>query len=350
MVSLCFAAEKKPVLELSGYTLLRNIRSPQELLYPFLPKRYCVPVTLSGGIAEEIGRTLDTLKVGLPVFAEAFDGKGFHLSLASRDFPAVTHELLSGILNPVELIDIIVDSFVKYREESRFADLISTTTVRVDTVKWAGKPALVVLLLPKNEKFAATFDDQGAYTHESWLTALTITMDAVSHLVYELSTIKCSRTFASGDEKPVTSTINARYRFNYEVQAEALLPKTLIVYFNDVEVLKVDASYRREKKKIVFDKKEICCVTDGKPSCLTVGYGAYTAGGCEKVAAAAAPKNYSKRLEKADALSQKAGEKLRSGDIAGSLSLFRKLIDDYGDTPQAVEARRLLNQLPKGLH
>ncbi len=115
-------------------------------------------------------------------------------------------------------------------------------------------------------------------------------------------------------------------------------------------MLKVDASYRREKKKIVFDKKEICCVTDGKPSCLTVGYGAYTAGGCEKVAAAAAPKNYSKRLEKADALSQKAGEKLRSGDIAGSLSLFRKLIDDYGDTPQAVEARRLLNQLPKGLH
>ena len=131
-----------------------------------------------------------------------------------------------------------------------------------------------------------------------------------------------------------------------------MLPKRLNVLFNNVEVLKIEASYRKQDKLFVFDKKDICSSLDGVTSCLDVSYGDYQFKGCDSLLSLTRnqDKNYSKNLEKAAALSKEAGEKMRNGQINESVRVLQKLVDQYGDTPQAVEARRLLSQLPRGLH
>jgi hypothetical protein len=69
-----------------GYALLKGIQSPQELLFPFFPKKYCVPVTLSGKIADEMKSALDSLKLELPRYSERFNGKAFDLVLSNEGY------------------------------------------------------------------------------------------------------------------------------------------------------------------------------------------------------------------------------------------------------------------------
>jgi len=124
------------------------------------------------------------------------------------------------------------------------------------------------------------------------------------------------------------------------------------VYFNTAEVLKIEASYRKENKVFVFDKKEICSSLDGAATCLSVAYGDYQFKGCDSITAPGKnqDRNYSKNLEKASALSKEANDKMRAGEITGAVRVLQKLTEQYGDTPQAVEAKRLLSQLPRELH
>ena len=124
-----------------GFAIVKSIKSPQELLFPFFPKKYCVPVTLSGKIADEMKSALDSLKLELPHYQEKFDGKSFNLVLGEEGYSTKTRELLSGILNPVELIDIVVSSVVKYREANKFSEIIRETKIQADTCTYAGEQA-----------------------------------------------------------------------------------------------------------------------------------------------------------------------------------------------------------------
>jgi hypothetical protein len=352
VLSVSLFAGTKPAPQPTGFAMLKSIKSPQELLFPSFPKRYCVPVTLSGKIADEMKGALDSLKLEPPQYSERFDGNAFNLILANENYSGKTRELLGGIMNPVELIDIVVSSVLKYREPQKYAEIINDTKLTQDTATYKGKRVMVIRLSPKGERFGYLYQDVGAFVHESWLTMLTITLDASTKVVYELSTIRYSRTYDANAERPAADIMNARYMFFYEQQDSVLLPTRLNVFFNNAEVLKIEASYRKQDKFFVFDKKEICSSLDGVASCLDVSYGDYRFKGCDSLLSLTKnqDKNYSKNLEKAAALSEEASEKLRNGQITESVRVLQKLVDQYGDTPQAVEARRLLSQLPRELH
>jgi hypothetical protein len=332
-----------------GYSLIKSIKSPQELLFPFFPKKYCVPVTLSGKIAEEMNGALDSLNLEQPRYNERFNGKAFDLVLANEGYSSKTRELLSGILNPVELIDIVVSSVVKYREAQKFGELMRETNVLRDTCSYANEPAYKISLSPKGDRFAYSYQDMGAIVHESWLSMLTLTIDAKTRLVYELSTIRHSRTYGTGSKKPAPDIVNARYLFVYENRDGLQLPHRLSVYFNNTEVLKLQASYRKQDKLFLFDNKEICTSTDGKPTCLNVSYGDYRFTVCDTAVAKFNVKKYSLQIEKAAMLSREATEKLRKGKISDATRILQKIVEQYGDTPQAIEAKRLLSRLPREL-
>jgi hypothetical protein len=343
-------AQKQTRADPDGYALLRSIRSPQELLFPHFPKQYCVPVTLSGQIAEEMKGALDSLKLEAPNYNERFNGKEFHLVMANENYSATTRELLSGILNPVELIDIVVSSVVKYREGEKYSEISRDTKISQEEAVYNGRPALTIRLTPRGERFAYTYQDVGTFVHESWLTMLTLTIDPATKIVYELSTIRYSKTFGAGGESASPDIMNARYLFAYDAQDSVLLPRSLTVYFDKTEVLKLSATYRKEGKVFVFDNKEICSSINGASSCLSEHYGDYHFSGCDAIAPEPkAQKNYARSLEKAAALSLEANEKLRKGKITESVRLLQKLVDEYGNTPQAIEAKKLLSQVPKGL-
>jgi hypothetical protein len=342
--------KQAPAAQAKGYDLLRAIRSPQELLFPHFPKQYCVPVTLSGQIADEMKGALDSLKLESPNYNERFNGKEFHLVLANENYSANTRELLGGILNPVELIDIVVASVLKYREGDKYAEIMRDTRLEETSTGYNGLPAAMIRLTPRGERFAYSYQDVGAFVHESWLTMLTITMDPATRVVYELSTIRYSKTYGAGAERPAPDVMNARYLFTYDTLGGVLLPRCLTVYFDKTEVLKITATYRKEGAVFVFDTKEICSSINGAPSCLSVKYNDYHFSGCDAFAPLPkGQKNYAKNLEKAAALSMEANEKLRKGKISESVRILQKLVDDHAGTPQAIEAKKLLSQLPKGL-
>ncbi|MBN2038322.1 MAG: tetratricopeptide repeat protein [Chitinispirillaceae bacterium] len=345
--SLAAGSKKQP----DGFSLIKGIQSPQELLFPFFPKKYCVPVTLTGSIADEMKNALDSLKIEMPVYNESFNGVAFDLVLANESYSSQTRELLSGILNPVELIDIVVSSVVKYRQPNEFSKIMGETKVFHDTCTYANEPAYKVSLAPTGERFAYSYQDMGTFVHESWLTMLTLTISASSRLVYELSTVRYSRTFGTGSEKPKADMMNARYLFVYEEKDGVPLPHRLTVYFNNVEVLKLQATYRKKDKLFLFDNKELCTSIEGKPACLNVHYGDYRFALCKyaQEAPKAKGKKYSNRIEKAAELSKKANDMMRKGNISKAIRALQNLVEKYGDTPQAVEAKRLLSQLPREL-
>jgi hypothetical protein len=347
-----WSAKQEPVAPETAkkYAILRDIRSPQDMLYPHFPKLYCVPVTLSGPIADEMKGALDSLKLETPNYNERFNGKEFHLVLANENYSATTRELLGGILNPVDLIDIVVSSVVKYREDNKFSELMRETKIEQESSSADGRPVVIVRLTPRGERFSYTYQDFGTFVHESWLTMLTLTIDPASKAVTELSTIRYSKTNTADGQAPAPDVMKARYLFTYAKQDSVLLPQTLTVFFDKAEVLKITATYRKEGKQFVFDTKEICSSLNGAPSCLKVQYNQYHFTGCDAIAPLPkGQKNYAGSLEKAAELSKEASDKMRQGKITESVRVLQKLIEEHGSTPQAIEAKKLLSQLPKGL-
>ena len=56
-----------------------------------------------------------------------------------------------------------------------------------------------------------------------------------------------------------------------------------------------------------------------------------------------------KALQETDGDQEKAVDYLRKGNISASALVLREIAEKYDDTPQAIEARRLLSQLPSDL-
>lgn len=344
--ALC-AADHEP------YAMLRRIQTPGELVYPHLPRRYRVPVKVEGSVAEEIRATLNQLKLDPPRFEERMASKGdFHLVLANTSYPRETREMIGGILNPIELIDLVIRSVVRYRDPKQFDLLVKETDIQISRGSWQGKPVRYVELTPAGERFAYTYEDRGASVHESWLTGLALTIDTTSNLVYELVQQKHKRAFRTDQaDKPTADTVRSTYHFNYDTLDGALLPVELSLTLNGRKALRIAASYRKVDRHVVFDSRSICYYRDeGEGSCLTMSYGTYDLSrNAAKVPMGAHSRKYTRALGKAAELSREAAEDLRTGEIGSAVRRLHRLVEHYPDTPQAVEARKLLSSLPRGL-
>jgi len=335
-----------------GYALLKTIRLPDQLIAPFFPTVYTVPITLTGDIAKEMQQSLFTMNLEAPQYEEVFDKKRqFHLYLANTSYSLETRDLLAAALNPLDMIDAIVSSVLKYRSNDQFNAIIYETTVSVSPFVVEGGPGVAIELLPKGKYFAYSYQDEGPFIRESWLTRVRCHIDTSSHLLYELRLMRHMRTFSSDkSERPPVDSILYCYAFSYTRLGNAILPSGLSLSVNERQSLAVNATYRTEGKNIVFNSRSICYVDRGPrdtASCLYLNYGRYlwntvpTAMSKRKE-----PAEYALHLEKAALLCRNAQQKLKTGNIEACIPLLKKVVSQYGETPQAVEARKLLQGLP----
>jgi hypothetical protein len=333
----------------ADYQLFKSIQAPQELLFPHFPSSYCASVQVSGGVAEEIRTTIEALHLPPPKFRESFDGKTFRFFLANQDYPPETRELLSGILNPLELIDLIVQSLLELRDPKKFKNLVNTTFLTKQIGIYNKRQVYFLKLGPKDKRFAYRYDDRGAYIQERWLTGLTVVVDTASLLVHKIVEEKYGRRFEVNTQSAEIDTLITTYLFDYNFKDDMVFPKHLKVMLNDHEMLSIKTSYREFRKKYVFDEKVVCC-RNGKntTTCLELTYNEYRRKKCKtkKPAHEKPNQNYAKKLIGAAQLSRKASELLREGNISESIRVFQELIERYEGTPQAIEAQRLLLHLP----
>jgi hypothetical protein len=344
-----FSAGSAP---LDGYKLLRSVQSPVDLIVPHLPSAYTAQVSLTGNAVDEMGSALKKLSLGLPRYEEVFDAHHrFYLNLSNADYPLETRECITGILNPVEMMDIIINSALKYRDDNLFS--IMTKETNVSTVVEGADPekTIRIRLTPKGAYFSYSYEDEGVFARETWLTGLTLVMDSASHRVAELVLNRHVRRFdASQREKPPMDSLMTRYVFGYRSYDGAMLPAELTVWVNGAQTLAVFADYRAlEKRYTVFDSRKICSFDVGGPSCITMRYGDYQVHAVPRTfSKPTRPAAYAKSLEKAARLSREALESLRKGNIEGAIRICKRIVEQCPETPQAVEARRLLSGLPTG--
>lgn len=344
-----FSAGSAP---LDGYKLLRSVQSPVDLIVPHLPSAYTAQVSLTGDAVDEMGNALKKLNLGLPRYEEVFDAHHrFYLNLSNADYPLETRECITGILNPVEMMDIIINSALKYRDDNLFS--IMTGETNISTVVEGVNPAktIRIRLTPKGAYFSYSYEDEGVFARETWLTGLTLVMDSTSHRVAELVLNRRVRRFdASQREKPPMDSLMTRYVFGYRSYDGAMLPAELTVWVNGTQTLAVFADYRAlEKRYMVFDSRKICSFDAGEASCITMRYGDYKVHAIpQAVSRPTRPAAYAKSLEKAARLSREALLSLRDGNIEGAIRICKRIVEQCPETPQAVEARRLLSGLPTG--
>ena len=345
---------KKPDLP-APYLVLRSVQTPRELLFSRLPSQYTVPITLSGSIAGEMKKTLQGIGLEAPSYEEVLDKtRQFHLFLANKNYSLETRDLLSGVLNPVEMIDIVVSSALKYRQEEQFRAIANETSATIASRQTQGKTMLSITLLPRGKYFAYSYEDLGAYIRESWLSAVVCVMDSASRCVHELTLHKSSRTFAADQtQKPPVDSSVLHYAFSYAPLDGALLPATLSLSINGTPSLTLEATYRREGKYLLFDTRKICYVNPRAPrgdsSCLMMTYGVYDINRVpQSLKQPVAPQTHAKNMEKAACLSRTALALIRKGSLDAAIAVLKKVVADFPETPQAVEARKLLSGLPGG--
>jgi hypothetical protein len=348
------AAGKKQQLP-RGYELLQQIRSPDQLVIPHLPAEYTVPVELSGAIADDMKKTLQGIGLEEPRYREVLDKKHhFRLFLANPGYSLETRELLSGVLNPVDMIDIIVSSVLKYRDAEQFHSIVNETVISQETARSADRVSYRLVLEPKGKYFAYSYEDMGAYIRETWLSKIICVMDSGTSLVQELTLHRHSRTYAADQtQKPPVDSAVLSYSFGYDTVDGMAVPAGLRLRVNAVQSLAIHASYRKQGKYLLFDSRQVCYVSPAHAardtSCLIMRYGTYEFNSVPQDAGASVkPERYAQQMEKAAVLTKKAMDLLRSGNIESSIKTLKKVVADFPHTPQAVEARKLLSGLPQG--
>ncbi|HMD68540.1 MAG TPA: hypothetical protein VKF42_06620, partial [Chitinivibrionales bacterium] len=152
------AGRKAPLPD--AYEKLRSVQSPDRMVFSRMPPEYTVPVTLSGDIADEMEKTLRAVNLEAPHYEEVLDkNHQFHLLLANRNYSLETRDLLSGVLNPGEMIDIVVSSVLRYRQEEKFRDITDQTVITCAPGRQGDKATLRFELAPKGKYFAYSYDD-----------------------------------------------------------------------------------------------------------------------------------------------------------------------------------------------
>jgi hypothetical protein len=332
------------------HEIILGLKTPQDMVFPSFPSHYRVPVTLSGDIAAEISSTIKDMKLPAPKFEELMPSKViFYLRIANEDYDIDTRELLAGILNPVQIIDVILNSILRFRDKSYFPTMVKETDIAVTPVRRNDRSCIQIELTAKGDRFGYTYEDMGVYVQESWLTRIDLIADSASRLVTELTEHKVGRQYSLAQEKkPAPDTMVSRFRFEYGTFGESPLPSKLMLEINGKPSLAIEAKYRDENGRTVFDTRSVCCTREGiADQCLMMSYGEYRFENVPQEAAAAAkPKVTSRELTAAAKLARDAVYQLRAGMIYASKHTLRKLVDEYPNTPQAVEAKKLLSDLP----
>jgi hypothetical protein len=319
-----------------------------------MPPHYTVPITLTGDIADEMEKTLKGIGLDAPRYAEILDKSQFRLLLANQNYSIETRDLLSGVLNPAEMIDIVVSSVLKYRQDDQFRDIAEQTILSCIPGREGTVPTVQYNLAPKGKYFAYAYDDGGAYIRESWLSGMSCVVDSATGNVYELTLNKSTRTFAADQtHKPPVDSSVLSYTFAYALFDGVSMPSGLTLAVNGVRTLTLEATYRWEGRFMVFDTRKICYVNSRKPSaapvCLVMTYGTYQLNQATPTFAHPLnPDRYARNLEKAAALSRVAEDRLRSGKVEAAIQTLKTLVADFPETPQAVEAGKLLDGLPGG--
>ncbi len=332
-----------------SYTIITRIKSPLEMISDIFPKRYSVPVTLSGSIADEIASILDTINIDKPLYSEYYDRKnGFVLSIINEQFPSQTREMISGILNPIDMTGVILNYLLKYRETDNLIKLQKETTINTKNVKKGDSTMILIEIKPKGTRFCYEYKDFGAYLHESWLSEMSITIDSSTMVAQELSIVKhlCDYN-ATQQKRPAPKKFHQLYKFTYAEIKGSPIPSTFDLYIDSQLTLSFSASYREFDKYTTFDRREITYFLNDKPaSDLIMKFMKYDLSVEKKIIKEDKIKDeYAKNLKRAAAYSRKATEALNSGRIQKAVQLMQMIIDNYPHTPQAVEAKKLLSGL-----
>lgn len=324
---------------------LGSIRSPQEILFPLMPGRYCVPVQLSGSIADEMNIALKNLSPEVPLFAESFENGTFQFQITNNNFPEQKRQLLSGVMNPLELIDIIVNSLLKFRTPEKLQGLIAETS---SVIEPSDSSTIRIILKPKGTRFSYFYEDNGAYIQESYLITMAIVLDTSKSFVTNISLTKVARQFgAQNADQPEFDTTQIMYDFMYAPFRSYTLPSRMAIFTNGKPGIEIEVAYRNHGQMIVFDKKSVRSIKGDTNAELQFTYGEYVDIPCKFKAGSGTQVN--KRLLAAADLSRKALENMRNGNISAAARNMRTLVEKYSDTPQAIEASRILSQLPSDL-
>ncbi|MBD3239997.1 MAG: hypothetical protein GF331_05380 [Chitinivibrionales bacterium] len=332
----------------SPHELLKRIRSPLDMARPCMPRRYTVPVDVHGSMAEQIRTTLAERGLEKPRFEEWMELGSFSLVLANKAYTIDTRELVSGILNPPEMIDLVVRSVIRYHDPDTFRQITEETHAAVKPVP--DRPGWVsVELTPKGKRFAYRYQDLGTDVDESWLEGLTVVMDTVRNLIHELVQQRRIRRYSiQQTTEPSVQNLRIRYSFSYDSSTGHVLPERLEVFTRDRSSMVIEAKYRTEGKHVVFDERGVCHGRGDQRSCLYMRYGAYRFEKPGPLPTETKPTDAVQEIERAAELSREATEQLRAGDIRASLRTLQRLVEEHPRTPQALEARRLLEDLPYG--
>ncbi|MBD3321633.1 MAG: hypothetical protein GF350_11115 [Chitinivibrionales bacterium] len=330
------------------YALLRKIPSPPEMLKEHFPAAYTVPVTLTGTIADEMKRSLEKMELPGPAFNEILDRDGnISLIIANKEYSLQTRDLVSGIINPTEMINSIVESLLRFRDTRKFSLLKKETTISVRDTVFKKQEMLYISLCPRGKRFGYSFDDRGTYVVEEWLTGLDLLVGRNDFRVYEITTRRHSRkqTLQQVD-KPEPQVLAMKYHIEYANDTHGRLPARLRLFINNRLTLSVSAEYRRAGRHIVFSSRSICHHDrHSEKSCLEMNYGIYRFSRFLPRPNKRREHKYAGRLSKAAALSRDAAAKLEKGDISHALRIYARLIDDFPETPHAIEARKLIESL-----
>lgn len=335
-----------------SYALLSRLRSPYRLLEPHLPRRYRVPVTLSGSVAEEMAGALEEMGVRDFSYVEVYGGEGrFRLMLESPGLPDATRELLSGILNPIEMIETVLTSLLRHREEEVLAEMAGETRIDVSAVPARGKAFVQIDLTPRGKRFSYRYQDAGAYTREDWLTRLSLVVDTASMLVHELDLVKGERTIAAADvDRSEPETSRQRYVFVYRTIGEAAVPARLELHVNGQHTLTIGAAYRQREDYVLFAGRKIAYHLQHGDAELSMTYGRHDLEASRReVRGSLEPADHTKQLERAAELAREASRAFNDGHLGTAARILRELAKDYPGTPQGVEARKTLSGLRGGL-
>ncbi|MGE5671635.1 MAG: hypothetical protein ACM31E_09335, partial [Fibrobacterota bacterium] len=316
-----------------------------EILFPLMPQKYCVPVQLSGSIADEMSNALKNLSPEIPQFAESFEHRRFQFQITNNNIPEQKRELLSGVMNPLELIDIIVNSLLKYKSPEKCQELVAETSSAIES---SDRNTIRIVLKPKGTRFSYFYEDNGAYIQESFLITMAVVLDTSTSLVRNISLTKVARQFgAQSTDQPIFDTTKIMYDFVYTPFQSNTLPSRLAIFTNGKPGIEIEVSYRSHGSLIVFDKKSVKSIKGDTNAELRFTYGEYVDTPCKFKTGNEAQVN--RRLLAAAELSRKTLENMRNGNISDAARNMRTLVEKFSDTPQAIEASRILSQLPTDL-
>jgi hypothetical protein len=337
----------------NGYDILASLLTPQKLLAAYFPKTYVVPVYVSGSVAEDMDKTIKAMKLDVPAYEEVLDNnQQIHLNITNQSYTIDTKDLLAGILNPVDMMNSAVMSVLKYKTDPQLASIISGTVCSIAPCITREKPLIAVTLLPKGKQFAYTYNDEGSLVREAWLFYAKFIVDSSVHTVHSLQLCRCTRTFSAAQTlKPAVDTTVLFYQFTYDSSLIPPLPLEMSLTVNEKKLIDIKATYRQEDKYRVFDTRAICysssSISHDTTECITLSYGAY---GLNKQPKAqehrVSSTEFAKQMRKAAEIMRKAEQNIKTGSLEDALPLIKKVVADYPQTPQAAEARKLLQGLP----